>query len=79
MPRSKRSWDGQVRQWRRLLHEYDPKAAEGEIEIDLENEEEDISHLQKELYGSLSLFPSILSPSSPPFFSQEKKNTSNPA
>eukprot|EP00026_Physarum_polycephalum_P013129 Phypoly_transcript_13501.p1 GENE.Phypoly_transcript_13501~~Phypoly_transcript_13501.p1 ORF type:complete len:318 (+),score=80.27 Phypoly_transcript_13501:85-1038(+) len=46
---SKRSWDGQVRQWRRLLHEYDPKAAEGEIEIDLENEEEDISHLQKEL------------------------------
>ena len=28
---SKRSWDGQVRKWRRLLHEYDPKS-EQEIE-----------------------------------------------
>eukprot|EP00250_Pteridium_aquilinum_P011375 c20020_g1_i1 orf=128-1159(-) len=27
---SKRSWDGQIRQWRRLLHDYDPPAEDGE-------------------------------------------------
>jgi histone RNA hairpin-binding protein len=27
---SKRSWDGQIRKWRRLLHEYDPPKADDE-------------------------------------------------
>jgi len=36
---SKRCWDGVVRKWRRQLHEYDPASAEGEIVIDLKNEE----------------------------------------
>ena len=25
---SKRSWDGQIRKWRRLLHKYDPQGLE---------------------------------------------------
>eukprot|EP01116_Phalansterium_solitarium_P011579 TRINITY_DN27300_c0_g1_i1.p1 TRINITY_DN27300_c0_g1~~TRINITY_DN27300_c0_g1_i1.p1 ORF type:complete len:447 (-),score=58.94 TRINITY_DN27300_c0_g1_i1:214-1554(-) len=32
---SKRSWDGQIRKWRRELHNFDPAAADGEIELDL--------------------------------------------
>eukprot|EP00007_Cunea_sp_BSH-02190019_P005832 CAMPEP_0174241254 /NCGR_PEP_ID=MMETSP0417-20130205/22442_1 /TAXON_ID=242541 /ORGANISM="Mayorella sp, Strain BSH-02190019" /LENGTH=452 /DNA_ID=CAMNT_0015320463 /DNA_START=62 /DNA_END=1417 /DNA_ORIENTATION=+ len=32
---SKRSWDGQVRKWRRLLHEFDTAPADDEEEIDM--------------------------------------------
>jgi histone RNA hairpin-binding protein len=31
---SKRSWDGQIRKWRRLLHEYDPPKGEDEEDPD---------------------------------------------
>lgn len=31
---SKRSWDGQIRKWRRLLHEYDPPKGEDEEDSD---------------------------------------------
>jgi len=48
---SKRSWDGQIRKWRRLLHEYDPPTTEGEIEIG-SNDEEELVQLQKELDGT---------------------------
>jgi len=37
---SKRSWDGQIRKWRRLLHKYDKNAKEGEIDFDIENTED---------------------------------------
>ena len=36
---SKRSWDGQIRKWRRLLHVYDPPIEEGEEMA------EDFSHI----------------------------------
>ncbi|KAG0626385.1 hypothetical protein M758_2G121800 [Ceratodon purpureus] len=32
---SKRSWDGQIRKWRRLLHEYDPPKDDDEEDLDL--------------------------------------------
>ena len=31
---SKRSWDGQIRKWRRLLHDYDPPLEEGAEEAE---------------------------------------------
>lgn len=31
---SKRSWDGQIRKWRRLLHEYDPPKGDDEEDPD---------------------------------------------
>ena len=31
---SKRSWDGQIRKWRRLLHEFDPPKGEDEVDAD---------------------------------------------
>jgi len=37
---SKRSWDGQIRSWRRTLHKYDPPQCEDEIVIHLSEEEE---------------------------------------
>jgi histone RNA hairpin-binding protein len=36
---SKRSWDAQLRKWRKLLHQYDDPSQEGEIVIDAEEEE----------------------------------------
>ncbi|KAK3249189.1 hypothetical protein CYMTET_41371 [Cymbomonas tetramitiformis] len=33
---SKRSWDGQVKKWRRALHQYDPPVEDGEEEIPLD-------------------------------------------
>lgn len=38
---SKRSWDGQMRKWRRYLHQWDPQAEEDEIVINPEEEEEE--------------------------------------
>eukprot|EP01118_Nematostelium_gracile_P020410 TRINITY_DN9884_c0_g1_i2.p1 TRINITY_DN9884_c0_g1~~TRINITY_DN9884_c0_g1_i2.p1 ORF type:complete len:292 (-),score=93.16 TRINITY_DN9884_c0_g1_i2:42-917(-) len=34
---SKRSWDGQVRKWRRMLHQFDPEGATNDIDIDLDD------------------------------------------
>jgi len=36
---SKRSWDAQLRKWRKQLHKYDPPRDEDEIIIEFENEE----------------------------------------
>ena len=37
---SKRSWDGQVRKWRRALHKYDPEGTvEGDEDVNMENKE----------------------------------------
>ncbi|MCO5588683.1 hypothetical protein L7F22_042642 [Adiantum nelumboides] len=44
---SKRSWDGQVRKWRRLLHVYDPPHEHGEEEA--ENFSSDMSSLRKDV------------------------------
>lgn len=38
---SKRSWDGQVRKWRRALHKFDPEDSSiNDEEVDMEDEEE---------------------------------------
>ncbi|KAF2070220.1 hypothetical protein CYY_008466 [Polysphondylium violaceum] len=42
---SKRSWDGQVRKWRRLLHQYDPSSAEGK-EFNDEDLEKELNALE---------------------------------
>jgi len=48
---SKRSWDGQIRKWRRLLHKYDPNAKEGDCDIDVN---EDINEIEEmEVVGVL--------------------------
>jgi len=43
---SKRSWDGQIRKWRRLLHKYDPNAKEGDCDTGIEINEEDIAEME---------------------------------
>jgi len=51
---SKRSWDGQVRKWRRMLHEYDPKTTE-EIEEALRLFPEETKYLiQKRSVGNVN-------------------------
>lgn len=49
---SKRSWDGQVRKWRRALHVYDPPAEDGEENAvafeDASQEEEEEEHEHEE-------------------------------
>jgi len=37
---SKRSWDGQIRKWRRLLHKFDKNAKDGDYDIGIETTEE---------------------------------------
>ena len=54
-PCSKRSWDGQVRKWRRLLHQYDPPgSAAGEAEAEAEAEAEDAEAEAAELRSETS-------------------------
>ena len=51
---SKRSWDGQVRKWRRMLHEYDPKT-EQEIQEAFQLFPEETSFLVSGMSGLCSL------------------------
>jgi len=74
---SKRSWDGQIKKWRRQLHQHDPAADKDEIEVnpnelaELEAEEEEIiiedsQELKKESVSETS------SESSPPITTTTK-------
>jgi hypothetical protein len=46
---SKRSWDGQVRKWRRALHRYDPEGADaGHEEEEAEEEDDEEEEAQRE-------------------------------
>lgn len=54
---SKRSWDGQVRKWRRMLHDYDPEEAgksrtldDSDKENDSQSDKEDFSD-EEEIHG----------------------------
>jgi hypothetical protein len=41
LPYSKRAFDGLIKEWRRKLWTYQPKAEEDEIQIDLDAEDEE--------------------------------------
>lgn len=47
---SKRSWDGQVRKWRRLLHQFDPEG----LEMEMEPQSMEKPKISRKLFGENS-------------------------
>jgi len=71
---SKRSWDGQVRKWRRQLHAYDPASVDGENESDVANDEEDEDDDNEEVDDNVTNINSDEEYSTENISSQQKNN-----